>query len=264
MAALDAVVADVRSQNVDHTVITGDLVNIALPGEFEAAASWLRQFGPPASVTVIPGNHDAYVASAVGGWQAWAAYMSDSASSDHVILPFVRRAGPLAIVGLSSAVPTPAGFASGYLGARQLQLLTERLTELRHHEGIKMVLVHHPPVAGWSPQRKALRDAAGLRGAIKEHGADLVLCGHEHRLIIGALDGPGGEVPVFCAPSASFKGPRGRRTGGYLLFSFEPSSTGWRMVAEHRAMDPLTGQMRTRLRLPFERSRRATRQRSAA
>ena len=256
-AALDAIVADIKARKVDHTVITGDLVNIALPGEFEAAAVWLRQFGPPAAVSVIPGNHDAYVASAVGGWQAWAAYMSDSPDATEVALPFVRRAGPLAIIGLSTAVPTPLGFASGLLGQKQLRLFAERLAATRHEEGLRVILVHHPPIEGWSKPRKSLRDAARLRAVVKEHGADLMLCGHEHRLIIGAVDGPAGEIPVFCAPSASLNAPHGRRSGGYMLYTFERMRDGWQILAEHRAADPLTGRVETRLQSRLERPARA-------
>ena len=58
---LDALVADLREQAPDHVALTGDLVNISLPAEFVQAAAWLRELGDAAWVTVIPGNHDAYV-----------------------------------------------------------------------------------------------------------------------------------------------------------------------------------------------------------
>src|SRR5262249_34281253 len=58
---LSALVADLHAARPDHTFFTGDLVNISLPDEFIRAAAWLGDLGPPAKVSVIPGNHDAYV-----------------------------------------------------------------------------------------------------------------------------------------------------------------------------------------------------------
>ena len=58
---LDALVSDMQEQRPDHIAITGDLVNLALEAEFSPAQAWLESVGPPDQVTVIPGNHDAYV-----------------------------------------------------------------------------------------------------------------------------------------------------------------------------------------------------------
>src|SRR5258708_2385595 len=59
---LDAITRDLRAARPDHIAVTGDLVNIALPFEFERARGWLGSLGSPADVSVVPGNHDAYVA----------------------------------------------------------------------------------------------------------------------------------------------------------------------------------------------------------
>src|SRR4051794_20991702 len=58
---LDAIVADMKAQTPDHVAVTGDLVNISLPAEFARAATWLSQVGAPQDVTLVPGNHDAYI-----------------------------------------------------------------------------------------------------------------------------------------------------------------------------------------------------------
>src|SRR5690348_8026693 len=58
---LDALVADMQAQQPDHIAVTGDLVNLALEAEFLPAQAWLEGVGPPDRVTVVPGNHDAYV-----------------------------------------------------------------------------------------------------------------------------------------------------------------------------------------------------------
>ena len=58
---LDALVADMQAQRPDHIAVTGDLVNLALEAEFTPAQAWLESVGTPQRVTVVPGNHDAYV-----------------------------------------------------------------------------------------------------------------------------------------------------------------------------------------------------------
>jgi glycosyltransferase involved in cell wall biosynthesis len=70
----DRLIADALALRVDHIAITGDLINLGLPAEYEAAADWLRQIGPPERVTVIPGNHDVYthIGGDAGIWHLFA------------------------------------------------------------------------------------------------------------------------------------------------------------------------------------------------
>src|SRR6266542_2164119 len=58
---LGAIVRDMHGQKPGHVAVTGDLVNVSLDAEFEAAARWLSQVGEPREVTLVPGNHDAYI-----------------------------------------------------------------------------------------------------------------------------------------------------------------------------------------------------------
>ena len=58
---LDALVSDLQAQAPDQIAVTGDLVNLALEAEFAPARAWLESVGAADRVTVIPGNHDAYV-----------------------------------------------------------------------------------------------------------------------------------------------------------------------------------------------------------
>ena len=118
---------DLKSQTYDHIAVTGDLVNISLPAEFAAAAAWLKDLGPADKVTVIPGNHDAYVAmpwaEAAG---LWADYMRGARGTTPVEtlphsdsdFPFARRMNDLALVGTSTAVPMPLFIAAGPTNAR--------------------------------------------------------------------------------------------------------------------------------------------------
>src|SRR5262245_59275974 len=147
---LDLMLADMADQPIDHVAVTGDLVNISLPQEFANAARWLQRLGAADKVTVVPGNHDAYVAvKPENGIGRWRDYMTDlgwerqDAAADS--FPFVRRIGPIALIGLSTAVPTPPFFASGTLGPAQLKALRDILSQLRQSGAFRVVLIHHPP-----------------------------------------------------------------------------------------------------------------------
>ncbi len=232
---LDAVVADLRRQAPDHVLVTGDLVNISLPEEYRRAARWLAELGPPERVLLVPGNHDAYVAGAAEqGWARWAPWMcgEDGAGAG---FPWLRRLGLAAVVGLSTAVPTPPGYASGRLGEDQLRRLERRLRRLAAEGLFRIVLLHHPPLPVSRP-RKALEDREAFCAVIRRVGAELVLSGHEHRFHEGRLAGPDGPLPAFVVPSASLLEERPEKRGGYLLFEIGRRAGGWRVTVRLRRL----------------------------
>lgn len=196
---LDVLAADVLARAPDHVAITGDLTNFATPEEFEAARRWLERLGPAAEVTVSPGNHDALVArGAPERFGPWAPWLGDGMEPD---FPHVRVRGPVAIVNLSSAAPTPLHLAQGRLGPEQVARAQRALEETR---GLfRVVLVHHPVTPGVVSKRKSLTDAAALQGVLAQTGAELVLHGHAHEAVATALPGPSGPIPVLGVPSAS-------------------------------------------------------------
>lgn len=195
----EALLADLAAHGADHVAVTGDLTNLALPGEFVAARDWLARLGPPARVTAIPGNHDATVRvpweEGVGHWRPWMA-------ADGPRFPFLRRRGPVALIGLSSAVPTLPGSAAGWLGAAQLARLPALLEQAGREGLFRVVLIHHPPLPGRGGWRRALRDRGALRGVLARCGAELVLHGHDHAVLRGEIAGPVGPIPVLGAPLA--------------------------------------------------------------
>ena len=115
---LDALVADMQARSPDHIAITGDLVNLALEAEFAPSRAWLESVGTADRVTVIPGNHDAYVrATRYRFAETWGPYIGgDGAQAGSAAFPSLRRRGPLALISLSSAVPTAPLMATGTLG----------------------------------------------------------------------------------------------------------------------------------------------------
>jgi 3',5'-cyclic AMP phosphodiesterase CpdA len=227
-SVLAKIVADLKAQQADHIACTGDLANIALPEEFARGRAWLESLGTPQHVSLVPGNHDAYVR---GGLECaareWGAYMS---GDDGGGFPYLRRRGPLALIGLSTAVPTALGLATGRLGGAQLAALSEMLNALKRENLFRVVLIHHPPVsaARWY---KLLIDAAALLRVIAEHGADLLLHGHDHLAMLNWLAGPNGtRVPAVGVPSASASAAPGmaRNAAGYNLYAIDGAPGAWR------------------------------------
>ncbi len=215
---LDRIVADIAAQAPDHVAVTGDIANLGLPAEHEAALAWLRTLGDGERVTVIPGNHDIY--SSIGadhGTARWHAHMSpNTAAADYAIaealsgeaaFPFVRRFGKLAIIALNSAVPTRPMYAIGRIGKPQLDRLARILDRLGAEGLTRIVLIHHPPVPGLSKARHDLQDADALAEVLARHGAELVLHGHEHVSSEHWHPAPSGDIPIIGVPSAALARP---------------------------------------------------------
>ena len=237
--ALAAAVADLHRAKPDHVVVTGDIANIATAAEFSQAATWLTELGRPEDVTLVPGNHDAYVpVSWTASLGLWGAYMTGDGveppqSRDD--FPLLRRRGPVAFVGLSTAVPRAPLIATGEVGPAQLARFERMMGELR--DLCRVVLIHHPPQIGGASRHKELSDQRAVRDAIARVGADLVLHGHMHRTMMGRIDSPQGPVPVLGVASTSAHPASKYGAGGYNLISVEPDPAGgWTFDVEVRSI----------------------------
>jgi 3',5'-cyclic AMP phosphodiesterase CpdA len=235
-AVLDALTSDMLARKPDHIAVTGDLVNLGLPDEFDNARAWLDNLGEPKDVTVIPGNHDAYVHGAVEEFtDAWHPYMlGDEAREVH--FPFIRKRGNVAIVALSSAVPTAPLMATGEIGGGQAAALASRLAALGRSALFRVVLIHHPPVVKSSRWHKRLVDGDLFRQAIAESGAELILHGHNHKTSVAHLPGPNGPVPVIGVAAAAQLPHDGKPGGSYLMFSIEEAGAGFTVAMTERGV----------------------------
>jgi 3',5'-cyclic AMP phosphodiesterase CpdA len=232
---LAKIVADLKAQQPDHIACTGDLANIALPEEFRRAHAWLEQLGSPQNVSLVPGNHDAYVRGALANAKReWGAYMR---GDDDGSFPYLRRRGPLALIGLCTAVPTAPGLASGGLGTKQLAALAKLLGDLKESGLFRVVLIHHPPAskAGW---HKLLTDAAALKRVIAAHGTELLLHGHDHLAMLNWLEGQDAHcVPAVGVPSASAAPGTTKNAAGYNLYAIDGATGAWRCDMIARGID---------------------------
>ena len=234
---LDALVSDMQAQSPDHVAITGDIVNLALEAEFAPSHLWLESVGAPDRVTVIPGNHDAYVRTTRHRFsQAWGDYLSgDDIEQSVQLFPSVRRRGPLALIGLSSAVPTPPLMATGRLGQAQLHRLARILAVLSAEQVFRVLLIHHPLRS--TSRTKRLTDSSALLALLAQHGVDLILHGHDHIHSTTWIQGPTGSIPAVGVASASAVAHRHFPAGAYNLFSIERDGAAWRVDQTIRGMD---------------------------
>jgi len=233
---LDALVADMQAQQPDHVAVTGDLVNLALEAEFSPAQAWLESVGAAQHVTVIPGNHDAYVRATKHRFAGtFGDYLRGDAAVDGVSFPFVRRRGPLALIGVSSAVPTLPLMATGTLGRAQLDALDGMLSQLSSEHAFRVLLVHHPLQS--DSRIKRLTDSRQLRALLKRHGVELVLHGHDHIHSTMWLEGTDRQIPAIGVPSASALAHRHYPAAAYNLFSITRDGDQWRCVQTVRGLD---------------------------
>jgi 3',5'-cyclic AMP phosphodiesterase CpdA len=266
---LNALIADLHRAAPDHIVITGDLTNISLPSEFARGRKWLEELGAPNQVSVIPGNHDTYVPvnwnSSRGLWAQFMTGVHDRGGVDAAEkppasdddFPFVRRRGPIAFIGLSSAVPMPllGTPAAGRLGKDQLNSLRQHLRRLADQELFRVVLIHHPPYPGVSP-RKGLLDAEELCDILKEVGAELVLHGHLHEPSFVELTTSMGTIPMIGLPSASARSFKGSSAARYHLYRLSGPPGKWEVEMEVREVELTLDRFYTkdRLRLRIDRN----------
>jgi 3',5'-cyclic AMP phosphodiesterase CpdA len=234
---LDTLVSDLQAQRPDHIAITGDLVNLALEAEFAPSRAWLESVGPPDRVTVIPGNHDAYVRATQHRFaQAWGNYLdSDDAAGGGVTFPSLRRRGPLALISVSSAVPTPPLMATGRLGRTQLDALGRVLEQLSAEQSFRVLLIHHPLRS--DSRAKRLTDSSELLALLKQHGVELILHGHDHVHSTIWVDGPKGSIPAIGVPSASAVAHGRYPAAAYNLFSIKRDGAAWRCEQTVRGVD---------------------------
>src|SRR5690606_29833109 len=97
---IDQLSDDLLRAAPDHIALTGDLVNLALDKEIEMARLWLEALGSPHDISLVPGNHDAYVPRALDKiCKAWGNYMAGDGATGQVTrdrFPYLRVRGPIA------------------------------------------------------------------------------------------------------------------------------------------------------------------------
>ena len=251
---LATITGDLARARPDHIAVTGDLVNIALPAEFEHARRWLEALGKPTEVSLVPGNHDAYVAGADGlGARHWAPYMAGDAATMGATDSSNCGRVPRLPGGKRRNLPVPAHPGAGGADRR----VDGRADAAIHGDGpsgspadrahggaagrrrgqFRVVLIHHPPHVVPKARFKQLVDAAAFRDAIAAAGAELVIHGHDHVRSLSWIDGPSGRVPVIGVPSASAAFGTDHDAAGYNLYRIDGRPGAWSCEVSCRSVN---------------------------
>lgn len=173
---------DAMRARADHVVITGDLTEDGHDAAFETLGDELgRGPFPPESVTIVPGNHDAYAdgdaftRALAGPLRRWARTSTPGA---------VTRIGSTVIVALSTAVHQHYTRSYGALGGAQLVTLRAMATVRSFSRGVVVLAMHHPPFGMRLPPMNwldGLVERRHLRDLVAAHSHLHVLHGHTHR-----------------------------------------------------------------------------------
>ena len=225
---LSRTLADLAAQQPDHLIISGDFTQLGTANECQETEAWLNSIGEPDYISIVPGNHDHYVATDFTGTTGrWLAYMQSDPGEQGIAaeFPYLRVRGLVALIGLSTAIPTGPFCASGKLGADQLQRLRHLLETTAQRGLYRIVVLHHGPQS--SSFRRGLTDAHNLLSTLSNTGAELLLHGHGHCQLHSVLKAGTHSLPVFGVPSASANYKNPAKKAGYNVYNVNRTASGW-------------------------------------
>lgn len=211
---IPALLADADAQGVDHVLCTGDLTAVAAKAELDGcAAAFGARLAQPERYTVIPGNHDRYVTSALRE-QLFERHFAKVCQG--AVFPFEKRLGPLRLVAIDVTRPTGL-HSSGLCGEVQLAKLRALLqkdepTILALHYGLLR------PGGDRDTRHHGIRDDLALLALLDSDDVrvDLILHGHMHR----AFTVRSGKRQIVCTGSATDLHVR----CGYNVYAIDPAA----------------------------------------
>lgn len=226
VAVLERLIADLRP---DAVVLAGDLTQRARHGELQRALVFAQTLEKTAPVLVIPGNHDVEWWRSPFGllgrdprYRKYRMYFGDDLSP-RLELPGVVIGSALTSHGLSLASMTwnlNDLVVKGHLPKSEAGRLT-RYFHTAPPQAARVVVMHHNVLRGAISRRMGLARWKSAQRMLRQTGADLVLCGHDHQEGTGQLDG----VVVVATSSGHVKGRiRGHRPAAFNLIGIDDTS----------------------------------------
>lgn len=237
---LGAIVGGIKADHPDHIAVTGDLVNIALDSELDLARLWLQELGDPTAVSVVPGNHDAYVPGAFDKacslWAPWMRGDGHIGPMRRIDFPYLRVRGSVALIGVTTARATAPFMANGFFRKPQALRLARLLDETKERGLFRVVMIHHPPVRAAVAQHKRLFGIGLFHDMMLDHGAELILHGHSHDPTLYWIGNRKKPIPVV-GVSATSQGHGGRHAAGqYNLIEIAGEPGAWRIGLTRRGV----------------------------
>ena len=173
---------EVWMRNVDHLLITGDLTEDGHQEQFEVLAELLAESRiPPERVTLVPGNHDAYIDE--GGFaQALRGPLRAYAATSSIAAALQFR--DVTIVPVSTAFQQSPLRSAGAIASRELASLAAIAMDPALAGHPIVFAQHHPPGAAFIPLLQwldGLTDHSALSDLFRRCPHLYVLHGHTHK-----------------------------------------------------------------------------------
>jgi Icc protein len=192
--------AAARESGASHVVISGDLTEIGNDAQFDVFAQALHDSKiTPSSVTLVPGNHDAYTSET-----SWARAMSGPlaafAESSAGKAGKVVDRGDVVFLPIDASCFQSITRAGGEITRATSDAIEARLVDPALERKTVVLVLHHPPfaprgrVSGWVD---GLRGSTRLLEIVQRHANVQVLHGHLHK----AVDCFAGGCRIFGAPA---------------------------------------------------------------
>ncbi len=228
---IDAIDRAIACDEFDVVAASGDFSQRARAGEFQRAAIFLRDARRHCPVITVPGNHDvAWWFAPVGVGDRTRVYENYEKFISPVLEPTLEVPGAY-LVGLNTAHGVTAHTLTwnprdisiiGDLRPSQLEELRAKLAGAPAG-AVKVVVMHHNPVAGELSQRYGLKHTPRLLRTFAEMGVELVLCGHDHQEAVNYVEVGAGGVIVSTAGTVSSRS-RGGRPSSYNVIDIDKNS----------------------------------------
>lgn len=176
--------AAAKASGADHVVISGDLTEVGEDAEFEQFAEVLHDAGlPEDSVTLVPGNHDAYTSTE--GWaKAMRGPLARFAAASAAVAGKIVDRGAVAFLPIDTTRFQTIAWSGGVFTKETAGAVERRLRDPAFRDKAMVLVVHHPP---FHPV-KAMKWIDGLRGGadvldlLARHPRLQLLHGHLHRI----------------------------------------------------------------------------------
>lgn len=169
-------------RNVDHLLITGDLTEDGHQEQFEVLAELLAESRlPPERVTLVPGNHDAYI-EADGFARALRGPLQPYAATSSVATALRFR--DMTIVPVSTAFQQSPLRSAGAIASHELASLAAIATDPSLAGRPIVFAQHHPPGAAFIPLVQwldGLTEHSALSDLFRRCPHLHVMHGHTHR-----------------------------------------------------------------------------------
>jgi 3',5'-cyclic AMP phosphodiesterase CpdA len=194
------VLSAARRSGADHVVITGDLTEDGLDVQFDILAEVLAESRlPPSQVTLVSGNHDAYVDGSAFE-RALRGPLAAYAPTSTPGVPVVLR--DATILPVCTAFEQPYTRSAGAIDDEALDAAANLAEQSRAHGRALVLAMHHPPhrrfpVMQWID---GLVQHAAVGALLERHDHVHVLHGHTHATADRAVR-PGATPRIFSTES---------------------------------------------------------------